>query len=135
MATIYRVTYKSEEQRGASQLNTIELAFASDSDALAFGHNGEIILEAHLVSVTKLIASNYSLPYPVGTDGMTRTAITDGHGHWQNVRIYDTPASFNPVTRAAALIASGFEIVAPDESLFWTPTSANIQVFNPGVSI
>jgi hypothetical protein len=126
---------KSREQRGASAPNIIELKFNSDADALQFGLNLEQITSCKVVSIDKLLSSNYTLPYPAGTDAMSRTALTDGASHWQNMRIYDTPGAFAPATRAAALIASGFKMVAPDRATTWTPTTANIQVFNPGASV
>lgn len=135
MATGYRVTMKSEEQRGASQPNIIFLDFASDADANTFGGNAALICSAINVSNDVDLSADYSLPYPAGTDGMTRSAITDGIGHWMNVRVYDTPSAFNPVTRAAALIASGFQLYIGQYAAFYVPTAVNIQQFNPGPSI
>lgn len=135
MATTYRITLKSEEQRGATQPNIIELGFDTDDDATTFAANCELMFNAQAVSVDKLLSSDYSLPYPAGTDGMTRTAITDGAGHWMNIRVFDTPAAFAPVARAAALIAAGIQIPSPDGTTFVDATTANVQVFNPGPSV
>lgn len=131
MATIYRITMKSMEQRGATQPNIVELGFGGDGDANTFGANLENVCLATNVSNDVTLSSNYALPYPEGTDSMTRTAITDGVGHWYNQRIYDTPAAFAPATRAAALIAAGYLIFPNGE----TATAANVTVFTPGPSV
>jgi hypothetical protein len=126
----YRSTFKSREQRSASQPNIIELDFASDDDAIAFGTNAALVIGAKLVSVDKVLSKDYALPYPDGKNAMTRTAITDGAGGWQQVRIYDTPDAFAPITRQAALIASGF-LLDPYATV---PTSVTSQTFTPGES-
>jgi len=132
MATnIYRVTLKSQEQRGASQPNIVELGFASDGDATQFGQNLATICSAKCVTVDNMISTDYVLPYPEGTNGMTRSALTNGSGQWMQMRVYDIPSAFNPVTRAAALITAGF-LMYP--SLI-APTSVNITVFEPGQSV
>lgn len=131
----YRITYKSREERGASQPNIIELAFDSDADAIAFGLNGQQILNASNVSVDKLLAHNYSRPYPAGSNTMTRSGITDGVGRWLQLRVFDTPAGFAPATRAAALLAAGFKGYDPDRVTLWTPTTVNVTVFTPGDSV
>jgi len=133
--TTYRVTYKSQEERGASQPNIIELAFNSDADAVLFGANGEEFLNALNVSVDKLLSSNYSRPYPAGTNSMSRTGVTDGAGDWNQIRVYDTPSGFAPVTRAAALITAGFQGYKQDRVSFFTPTAVNVTVFTPGNSV
>jgi len=135
MPTNYRITMKSQEERGATQPNIIELGFASDADALAFGDNLNLCIAGQVVSIDKLLSSDYSLPYPAGSDAMTRSALNDGAGHWLNIRVFDTPPAFAPVTRAAALIAAGFKIVTPDLQNEYTPTSCNVQVFTPGASV
>lgn len=135
MAGIYRFSLKSEEQRGATQPNILEIGLASDADAALFAVNLSLAFTAHVVSWTLLMNSDYSLPYPVGTDSMSRTALTDGIGNWQNVRIYDTPTPFDPTTRTAALITAGFQIVSRDGTAFYVPVSGNCQVFTPGHSV
>lgn len=129
----YRLTFKSEEQRGATQPNIVELMFNSDADALQFGHNVEFCAELKLVSVDVLLSSDYSLPYPAGNDRMTRSAVTDGL-HWMQMRIYDTPTPFDIDTRSAALITAGLQIVSTDGSAFYVPTAINVQKFAPGPS-
>jgi len=131
MSNPSRITMKSQEQRGAGQPNIVELSFASDADANIFGANMALVCSATNVSNDDTISSDYTLPYPAGTDTMVRSAVTDGIGHWQNVRVYDVPAAFAPATRAAALIASGFEMFPNG----YTPSTINITVFNPGPSV
>lgn len=129
--TIGRVTLKSQEQEGAGQPNIVELGFLDGSDISTFGTNLSLCASAGFVSYSSLLSSDYSLPYPVGSDSMTRTAVRSATGHWQQLRIFDTPDGFVPVTRAAALIASGFLLDESGEA----PASVNVQVFLPGPSV
>lgn len=132
MATIYRISLKSQEQRGAGQPNIVELSFADDADALAFLGNLELVTSAIGTSADKLLSSDYSLPYPAGTDSLSRTALTDGLGGWDNLRIFDTPSAFAPVTRSLALIAAGYLLPVSGNP---APVSVNVQVFTPGPSV
>lgn len=130
----YRHTLKSQEQRGSSKPNIIELGFASDADAVTFGANLALVCSAFNVSIDHELASNYATPYPAGKNAMTRTALNDGAGHWGQLVIYDTPDAFAPVDRQAALVAAGFNIVMPDLMTTYLITSAATQVFTPGNS-
>jgi len=132
MATnIYLCTYKSMEQRGASQPNIVELSFASDADAAVFGSNGDFVLSATNVSVDNKVTVNYALPYPAGTDSMVRMACTDGLGGWQQIRLYDVIMPIDTAGFASALIAAGMHIY-PFDSLV---TTINIAPFTPGPSV
>lgn len=130
----YRLTMKSQEQRGASKPNIIELGFASDTDANLFAANLALCCSAFVVSVDHEVNSNYAIPYPAGTASMTRTALTDGAAHWAQMTIYDTPSGFAPIARVAALVAAGFYLVEPDIATTYLITGGSAVPFTPGPS-
>lgn len=125
---------KSQEQRGATKPNIIELGFASDGDATTFAANLALVTSSIVVSVDHEIAANYATPYPAGKNAMTRSALNDGAGHWGQLVVFDTPDDFAPVTRQTALVAAGFNIVMPDLATTYLITSCATQVFTPGPS-
>jgi hypothetical protein len=113
----------------------MELSFASDADATQFAANVNAFMNGDVVSVDSEIATDYSLPYPAGTNEMVRFAMYDGVAHWSNQAIKDIKAGFVVDTRAAALIAAGALIWNPILGTFYTPTVVNIAPFTPGKSV
>jgi len=130
----YRISFKSKENRGQGRPNTVELQFDSDADAIAFGENCMLLMGANLVSVDLVLSTNYTLPYPAGTNGMVRCAAWLSP-YTYNFRVFDIDPAFVPATRVAALIAAGFKFPSPDRTVFRAPSVINLQQFSPSAAI
>lgn len=131
---VYRITLKSEEQRGSGKPNIVELMLNSDADAVTFGANLELLTQAKVVSIDAVVSTNYALPYPAGKDKMVRCAAWLSPYEY-SFRVYDVPDAFDINARPAALIAAGFQMVSPDRATFRVPDVINVQVFTPGASV
>lgn len=130
MATgIYRITLKSDEQKGASSPNIIEIGLASDADASTIGNNFAQLCSASFTSADSELTTNYALPYPAGTEWSGRCAFGNAAGYRQNVPWSNAKVPFDPSTRVPALIAAGWLMVGYQNSIHSAPTYGNAQLF------
>lgn len=117
----YIFSMKSEEEQGASQPNIVRVDLASDADASTFATNLETLFSADVVSIDKLVQSNYTLPYPAGTDRAWRVVIrTPGATPFHAVQteyLFDVDTAANASAFAAAWIdLTGAFWLPPDYS-------------------
>lgn len=130
MAGTYRFSLKSEELYGAAQPNIIEVGLASDADALVFEGNLNLMFDALVISVDSKLASNYALPYPVGSNRELRGVMRDAVAGTETFRLYNIDPAYSSDSLAAALIADG--LLLPRS--LTACTSINFAEFLPGQS-
>ncbi len=128
----YRFTLKSEELRGAGQPNIIYVGLASDADAATFAGNLEVAYAADVVTVDSEIATNYALPYPVGTGSLVRMVMRSATGIVDTEYFYDLKAGSDVSALSSQLITDG--ILLPVGTLP-AAASINMAVFTPGESV
>lgn len=128
----YRFSMKSEELRGAGQPNIAYVMLNSDADAILFAQNLEVAYQADVVTVDLERATNYTLPYPAGSNSLTRLVLRDDFGHVDTEYIYDFKAGADAAALASALIGAG--VLLPGFG-FHPATSVQVTVFTPGESV
>lgn len=128
MADKYRLTLKSEEQRGASQPNIVYVGAGSDADAIAFATNLEHGFVADVVSVDKILSQDYGLPYPAGTGVHARCAMWSADFFEAQMRLRELAPAVDVEALAASLIADGIRLPVGDYPL---ATAINIYVLKP----
>lgn len=74
----YMFSLKSAEDRGAGQPNIVHIGLLSDDDADVFKTNLESAFAADVVTVNKILSSDYTLPYPAGVSKQVRLAMWAG---------------------------------------------------------
>lgn len=107
MAGLYQFTLKSKEARGASDYNGIAVWLASDDDANLFKTNLESLFSADVVSIDVVISSDYSTPYPAGTNFMFRLDMIGPDERHTNQVLYDVEPDADVGALASGLIAAG----------------------------
>lgn len=107
MANTYRVSLKSEELYGAGQPNILEVGLASDADAAIFQANCALIFGADVVSVDAKLASDYTLPYPAGSDVSVRGVMRDGVAGTETFSLFNLDPAYSLDTLGAGLITAG----------------------------
>lgn len=132
----YRFALVSEEKYGASRANVVEMSLddaSSDADALTFGTNLAAVFKADVVSIDKELTTDYTLPYPAGTNVEWRMVFRDAAYIVQTERIYDikTSAAPDPAATWAALKAAGFLVYPAAGAL----ASVQLAVFVPTASV
>lgn len=130
MANTYRFALKSEELYGASQPNILEVGLASDADALIFKDNLNLAFDADVISVDAKLASDYSLPYPLGSNRELRGVMRDAVAGTETFRLYNVDPAYDDQALAAALIAAGLLLPRSLTAV----TSINFAEFYPGQS-
>jgi len=131
----YRFTLKSEEQEGAGQSNNIYIDLASDADAVIFAENVESLFMAEVVTIDKVVASDYTTTYPAGTDTDWRLVFRGANRVPQTERLYNILSSATPEAFAAAWQAvPNIGLVPPSYvdpySVLVPITSTQVTVFN-----
>lgn len=126
----YHFTLKSKELRGAGQPNILQIGLDSDDDITPMKTNLEALFNATVVSVDKLISSNYAQPYPDGTNKMYRGAMWDDAGQEGQIIIKDVLVADTPGTLETGLIAAGLKFLANGVEV--VPTSINLYRITPG---
>jgi hypothetical protein len=130
MPNTYRFALKSEELYGAGQPNILEVGLASDADALIFKDNLELSFDGIVISVDTKLASDYTLPYPTGSNRELRGVMRDAVAGTETFRLYNVDPAYNDQTLAVALIAAG--LLLPRS--FTAAVSINFAEFYPGKS-
>ena len=125
---MYRFTLKSEEQLGASQMNTLLAGLSDTSDVSLFAGNIENIFQANVATIDEVISTNYALPYPSGTGTLWRLVLRDAVGHVQTQYLYDISSTAVPQTVAADLISAGILMYPYGTAV----TSIQVSAFTPG---
>lgn len=110
MAERYRFSLKSEELRGAGQPNILYIMLEDDADAALMKTNLEVLFAADVVTIDKVLARDYSQPYPAGSSRVLRGAMWDDSFHEAQMMLYNVSAATNEKTLAAALIAAGLKM-------------------------
>lgn len=131
MATRYRFSLKSQEDRGATQPNIAYIELASDADAAIFAANLEAAFSAHVVTYTSELSTDYSLPYPAGTGVLARCQFWGTDFTTYNAHLRELKVGADVEAMAAGMIANG--LLMPN-SAFSVPDSINVTVIKPGTS-
>lgn len=109
----YRFSMRSEESRGASQPNIVRVALNSDADAATFADNLALVFDAEVETIDTILRSDYSLPYPAGTNTEVRFVMRDADSHVQTERLYDGITAFDAEGFAGAIVSSAPLLVLP----------------------
>lgn len=106
----YTFSLKSAEDRGATQPNIIGMGLLSDADADIFKSNLEAAFAADVVTVNKVLSSDYTLPYPAGVSKQVRLAMWAGAQEAQaRVQNWDVAAG-DIDAFCAALVAAAIRL-------------------------
>jgi len=126
---IYTFSLKSQEQEGATKPNIIRIGLNSEADADQFKTNLENAFSADVVTVNKVLQSDYSLPYPDGTDAQARMAVWDVLSQTTNLRLRDWKHDTNVIDFADALVAAGLKTGPNGDDQ--PAVSVNVTIFRP----
>lgn len=106
----YVFTMKSQELRGASSLNTVQILLASDEDAELFRTNLEACFAVQVVSVDRVISEDYAGPYPAGSDWQARVALWTDDSETYQVRLKDLKTPFDAIGFSTDILAAGIMV-------------------------
>jgi len=129
----YVFTCKSQEQEGASSLNSVSVRLNSDEDAITFAANLESLFSVNVITIDYVLSDDYALPYPAGTAYNARLAMWTDTGRTSQARIRNIKAGIDWEVKETALIAAGLYVDdggATDALI----TTINTTLFKPGVS-
>lgn len=132
----YRFSLVSEELYGAARPNIVEAMLddaTNDADAFTFGSNLELCFNADVVTIDKELTTNYTLPYPAGTNTEWRMAMRDSAYILQTERIYDVKdVPTTPIGGLkAALATAGMKLYPSGAAV----DSIQVAVFVPTASV
>lgn len=130
MSDVYRYRVESQEVAGATQFNGLEVRLASEADALVFAGNLATLVSGD-VYYSKVLASDYGLPYPDGTGQNARLSVRDASGFQVQMRIPEVAADADLPGLSADLIAAGLKLPVTGSPL---ATSVVAQLFAPSQS-
>lgn len=107
VANTYRFSLKSEELYGAGQPNILEVGLASDADAAIFQANLQLMIDGDVVSVDAKLASDYTLPYPAGSDVSVRGVMRDAVAGTETFSLFNLDPAYSLDMLASGLITAG----------------------------
>lgn len=127
----YVFTCKSQEERGATKPNIITIELANDADAILFGTNLQSLFSLDVVTIDEIITSDYTLPYPAGTEYQLRLAMWDAASRTAQARVKNISVGADIMGFEVALIAAGILLPTAGEE---PVTRVNSYLIRPGQS-